>query len=102
VTEYLDALAQSLRDQEYLGLPPDRSSAGKVASAQPSLLAERAALEQAIEATPEDGVEDSMYYFADVIFPLMGKIHEAVDGLEIIVADDLWPLPTYQEMLFTR
>jgi len=39
---------------------------------------------------------------AAVILPLMGKIREAVDGLEIILADDLWPLPTYQEMLFTR
>jgi len=25
-----------------------------------------------------------------------------VDGLETLVDDDLWPLPTYQEMLFVR
>jgi glutamine synthetase len=25
-----------------------------------------------------------------------------VDELETIVADDHWPLPTYQEMLFVR
>ena len=24
----------------------------------------------------------------------------AADALETLVADDLWPLPTYQEMLF--
>ncbi|QEY31908.1 glutamine synthetase type III [Synechococcus sp. RSCCF101] len=102
VMEYLDALAQSLRDQEYLGLPPDRSSAGKVAQLNQSLLAECAALESAIAETPEDGVEASMRHCADVILPLMTRIREAVDGLEIIVADDLWPLPTYQEMLFSR
>jgi glutamine synthetase len=102
VMTYLDALAQSLRDQEYLGLPPDRTSAGKVAQLNQSLLAECAALEKAVISVPEEGVEAQMRYCADVLLPLMGKIRGAVDGLEIIVADDLWPLPTYQEMLFTR
>jgi glutamine synthetase len=32
----------------------------------------------------------------------MGEIRAAVDGLETIVDDALWPLPTYQEMLFVR
>jgi glutamine synthetase len=32
----------------------------------------------------------------------MGKVREGADLLEGIVADDLWPLPTYQEMLFIR
>jgi glutamine synthetase len=29
-------------------------------------------------------------------------VRQAVDALEAIVDDDLWPLPTYQEMLFMR
>jgi glutamine synthetase len=32
----------------------------------------------------------------------MGRVREAVDGLEASVDDDLWPLPTYQELLFVR
>jgi glutamine synthetase len=32
----------------------------------------------------------------------MGQIRAAVDGLEAVVDDDLWPLPTYQELLFVR
>jgi glutamine synthetase len=27
-------------------------------------------------------------------------VRTAADKLEAIVADDLWPLPTYQEMLY--
>jgi len=27
---------------------------------------------------------------------------EVADDLELIVADDLWPLPKYQEMLFVK
>ena len=32
--------------------------------------------------------------------PLMDAVRAAADTLEGVVADDLWPLPTYQEMLY--
>jgi glutamine synthetase len=32
----------------------------------------------------------------------MLAVREAADALEGVVADDLWNLPTYQEMLFIR
>ena len=32
----------------------------------------------------------------------MGELRGVVDGLEALVDDNLWPLPTYQEMLFVR
>ena len=38
----------------------------------------------------------------DVILPAMLAIREVADQLEVIVADDLWPLPTYQEILFIK
>ncbi|MFM7316693.1 MAG: glutamine synthetase III [bacterium] len=41
-------------------------------------------------------------YSRDVIIPAMNAAREAADKLETIVADDLWPLPTYQEMLFIK
>ncbi|MBC7783279.1 MAG: glutamine synthetase III [Burkholderiales bacterium] len=36
------------------------------------------------------------------IFPALLTVREAADKLETIVADDLWPLPTYREMLFIK
>ena len=36
----------------------------------------------------------------DSLLPAMAAVRLAADALEDIVADDLWPLPTYQEMLF--
>jgi glutamine synthetase len=36
----------------------------------------------------------------DALLPAMLAVRAAADALEAIVADDLWPLPTYQEMLF--
>ena len=32
----------------------------------------------------------------------MDKVREAADKLERVVADDFWPLPKYEEMLFIK
>ena len=38
----------------------------------------------------------------NVILPPMQELRNSADALEIIVAEDLWPLPTYQNMLFVK
>jgi len=38
----------------------------------------------------------------DVLIPGMAAVRAAGDKLETLVADDLWPLPSYQEMLFIK
>ena len=38
----------------------------------------------------------------DAICPAMLTLRKTADELEGIVADDLWPLATYQEMLFIK
>jgi glutamine synthetase len=43
-----------------------------------------------------------MQYYAKTIRPLMDEVRQYADGLEAEVADDLWPFPTYQEMLFMK
>ena len=39
-------------------------------------------------------------YLRDVVLVRMAEVRTAADALEGMVADDLWPLPTYQEMLY--
>ncbi len=39
-------------------------------------------------------------HMRDKVVPAMNKVREAADGLELIVDDQLWPLPKYREMLF--
>ena len=46
----------------------------------------------------ESEYEESQYALATLI-PAMAEVRAAADKLEAIVADDLWPLPTYNEML---
>jgi len=49
----------------------------------------------------EDEVEKAYAYDRDVR-PYLDKIRYHVDKLERVVDDELWPLPKYREMLFTR
>ena len=41
-------------------------------------------------------------HFHDDVIPAMVAVRETSDHLETILPDDLWPLPTYREMLFIR
>ena len=41
-------------------------------------------------------------HFGGSVVPAMLKVREPADGLEAVVADDLWPLPTLQEILFIK
>ncbi len=41
-------------------------------------------------------------HFCDDVLPAMLMVRSCADELEGWVADDLWPLPTYQEMLFIK
>ena len=45
---------------------------------------------------------DLAVYARDSQLASMGKVREAADKLEKVVADDFWPLPKYEEMLFIK
>ena len=51
-----------------------------------------------------DGVEglELAVYARDNQLAAMTAVREAADKLEGVVADDLWPLPKYSEILFVR
>jgi glutamine synthetase len=41
-------------------------------------------------------------YIHDTVMPAMARVREVADRLEKVVADDLWPLPKYSEILFIK
>ena len=52
---------------------------------------------------PHDaGVLPYAKYMHDTVFTAMGAVREVADTLERMVADDLWPLPKYAEILFIK
>jgi glutamine synthetase len=53
-------------------------------------------------ANPPHGSLEHMKHCSEVLLPLMLQLRESADSLELLVDDERWPLPTYQEMLFIR
>ena len=59
-------------------------------------------LEKANASHPAaEGLKEAEY-MRDKVIPAMDKTRETADKLEGLVADDLWPLPKYSEMLFIK
>jgi glutamine synthetase len=50
----------------------------------------------------EEGSLDHAGYMRDTVLPAMDAVRVVADRLEKVVADDLWPLPKYEEMLFIK
>ena len=58
-----------------------------------------ATLDAGIAEMHGESTYEESKYARDVLIPAMSAVREVADTLEGIVADDLWPLPTYNEML---
>jgi glutamine synthetase len=54
------------------------------------------------ENQPHDDLLEHAKYMRDAVVPAMEATRAAADKLEKIVADDLWPLPKYSEILFIK
>jgi glutamine synthetase len=98
---YLSELGNALQEQQAMGLQPSLTIRNTIGELIHQLNNNCEALEQALAAAPH-GSEAHMHHCADQLKPLMEQIRSAVDGLENLVDDNLWPLPSYQEMLFIR
>jgi glutamine synthetase len=59
-------------------------------------------LEKANDHEGPDGGIKHAKYMRDTVIPAMTAVRTVADRLERIVADDLWPLPKYSEMLFIK
>jgi glutamine synthetase len=60
-------------------------------------------LEKAIaKASKMSDVAKAAELYRDIVIAAMQKVRAASDGLEKIVDKDIWPLPSYAEMLFVR
>jgi glutamine synthetase len=61
-----------------------------------------ATLEKALGHHAEGDAYSHAKHMRDQVIPAMTELRKQGDKLETTVADDLWPLPTYREMLFIR
>jgi len=100
---YQGELSATCVNLKQLGFEFDTDTLDKMTGLVKSLQESIAALDSA--AKKVNGIEclhDKSACCRDEVIPAMNKVREIADELEDYIADDLWPLPTYQEMLFIR
>ncbi|MEM7592062.1 MAG: glutamine synthetase III [Cyanobacteria bacterium P01_A01_bin.83] len=99
---HLADIAATVAGLEEMGIDLDKDNIKTVAELTNSMMSKVSKLNSALEKEDFGSVEEHMKYSADNLRSLMDDVRADVDALEAEVADDLWPLPTYQEMLFIK
>lgn len=99
---YLSDLTHAAASVSDLGIELDSTITKEVAEHTNGLLAAVAKLEVEVAKHDFADAKAHMRHSADVLCPLMGEARSHADALELLVADELWPLPKYQEMLFIK
>jgi glutamine synthetase len=101
--EYLKQIGQSVAAAKAGGVP---SKEGKrMLSYLVKLIDQFRAQTNKLEAAVAHGggaADKHAKYMRDTVVPAMVKLRELGDELELVVPHQLWPLPTYREMLFVK
>jgi glutamine synthetase len=101
-TRYLADLSNTIINLKEIGVELETESVEKIAFLTKSMMDLVSKLSLALSQHDFASTEEHLQYLAKTIRPLMDGVREYVDALEGEIADDLWPLPTYQEMLFIK
>ena len=99
---HLTDISQTIGVVSEIGIELDRDNIKVVAELTNSMMSKVSKLLRALEKEDFGSTEEHMKYCATTIRPMMNDVRADADALEAEVADDLWPLPTYQEMLFIK
>jgi len=99
---YLSEVAGGLAHAKAAGVSVSLNTASKLAGLVGDLEKSIETLESVAADVPHGDTLKEAQYYADDVIPAFNKVREISDALEGLVADDLWPLPTYQELLFLR
>jgi glutamine synthetase len=97
---YQTEVAANAASLSAIGYEFDKAALDDVSELLGALKAAIAELEHTLAHEHPAVLLDEARYFCDVVVPASLRVRDVSDALEGIVADDLWPLASYQEMLF--
>jgi glutamine synthetase len=97
---YQTELAQNVAALKAAGVDASIAALEAVSAPIGDLETGLATLKAALSDHSAESVLDEAKHAQEELLPAMDAIRTAADALEGMVADDLWPLPTYQEMLY--
>jgi glutamine synthetase len=99
---YQNELASACANLKLVGYDFDTDTLDQVTELVKFLQDSIALLKKTLSHHASGNLLDEARYCNDEILPAMVMVRKYADELESWVADDLWPLPTYQEMLFIK
>ncbi|MFA7555436.1 MAG: glutamine synthetase III [Spongiibacteraceae bacterium] len=99
---YLTELSAASLGVSDFGVELDNSTIKTIADETNAMMVATTNLSHALEVHDFALEEEHMSYCAHKLRPLMDKVRVHADMLETEIADELWPLAKYREMLFIR
>jgi glutamine synthetase len=99
---HLADIAATVAGLEEMGINLNQDNIKTVVELTNSMTTKVSKLASALAKEDFGTIEEHMKYSSSTLRSLMDDVRADVDALEAEVADDLWPLPTYQEMLFIK
>lgn len=105
VIKYITSLANSINEVQHACPVADVSVQGELLEESSRLLKEtRDALRQLTELTEQAASmrrgKAQAVFFKDQVVPVMNSLRKSVDELEMIVNKEMWPMPSYGDLLF--
>lgn len=102
VVKYLSDLSATINSLKSSGVELGNERLVEIAELLTSMMETVGKLGTAISKHDFSTPEEHMQYCAKTIRLLMDEVRHYADALEGEIADELWPYPTYQEMLFIK
>jgi len=96
---YQTELASNVATMKAAGVEPSTALLEDVSATVAELVSALADLKKGVDDHSAISAMDEAAHMQGLL-PAMEAVRAAADSLESVVADDLWPLPTYQEMLY--
>ena len=99
---YQKLLAQTASDLFSLGKTTCTTTLDEVNTLLSNMQKAMRQLEDSVELPQGLTLSQQCRFLLDTVIPTMNAVRKEADALEHICDDAIWPLPTYQEMLFIR
>lgn len=102
--ENVKGLKELYSDKEYQDLAGNRLELIKTISTHISEIKAKvkAMINERAKANMIENTKQQASAYSKKVYPYFDDIREHIDALEMMVNDELWPLPKYRELLFTK
>ena len=102
VVKYLAELSATITSLKGNGIELANEPLAEMNALLTAMMGSVGKLGTAISQHDFPSIEEHLQFCAQTIRPLMDEVRHSADALESVCADELWPYPTYQEMLFIK